>query len=106
MAEDKHDDHEDDLAPLPDPTGADSSGAPPIDFATFVLSLSASCMIQLGEIETPDAEADLLGAKHTIEILQALDRKTRGNLTGDEERVLGHVLSDLRQRYVAKVTKK
>lgn len=97
-------DHEDDLAPLPDPrTGGD--GAPPIDFATFVLSLSATCMIQLGDLESPDAEADLNGAKHTIEILQALDHKTRGNLSGEEEKVLGHVLSDLRQRYLAKVAK-
>lgn len=94
---------EDDLAPLP---GGD--GAPPIDFATFVLSLSATCMIQLGEIEGPDAAGgagalDLVGARNTIEILQTLDRKTRGNLSGEEERVLGHVLGDLRQRYLAKL---
>lgn len=94
---------EDDLAPLPDPSGGD--GTPPIDFATFVLSLSATCMIQLGEIESPDAQADIIGARHTIEILQVLDGKTRGNLSGEEERVLGHVLSDLRRRYLAKVRK-
>lgn len=90
--------HEDDLAPLP---GGD--GALPIDFATFVLSLSATCMIQLGEIEAPDAQLDLVGARHTLEILQVLDAKTRGNLSGEEERVLGHVLADLRRRYLAKV---
>jgi hypothetical protein len=95
---------EDDLAPLPDPSGS-GDGTPPIDFATFVLSLSATCMIQLGEIESPDAEADLVGARHTIEILQVLDGKTRGNLSGEEERVLGHVLADLRSRYLAKVRK-
>lgn len=105
MSEDKHDDHEDDLAPLPDPATGTPDGSPPIDFATFVLSLSATCMIQLGDIESPDSEADLVGAKHTIEILQTLDKKTRGNLSGDEERVLGHVLSDLRQRYLAKLAK-
>lgn len=90
---------DDDHAPLP---GAD--GSPPIDFATFVLSLSATCMIQLGEIEGPDGPggADLVGARHTIEILQVLDRTTRGNLAGEEERVLGHVLSDLRRRYLAR----
>jgi len=96
---------EDDLAPLPDPSGAGGDGTPPIDFATFVLSLSATCMIQLGEIESPDAQPDLVGARHTIEILQVLDGKTRGNLSGEEERVLGHVLSDLRSRYLAKVGK-
>ena len=96
---------EDDLAPLPDPSGSGGDGTPPIDFATFVLSLSATCMIQLGEIESPDAEADLVGARNTIEILQVLDGKTRGNLSGEEERVLGHVLADLRSRYLAKVRK-
>ncbi len=91
---------DEDLAPLP---GGDD--APPIDFATFVLSLSATCMIQLGEIESPDAGVDLGSARNTIEILQVLDRKTRGNLSGEEERVLGLVLGDLRQRYLAKVSK-
>lgn len=92
-------DGDDDLAPLP---GGD--GTPAIDFATFVLSLSATCMIQLGEIEGPEGVGgvDLAAARHTIEILQVLDRKTRGNLAGDEERVLGHVLGDLRRRYLAK----
>ena len=96
---------EDDLAPLPDPSGSGGDGTPPIDFATFVLSLSATCMIQLGEIESPDAEADLVGARNTIEILQVLDGKTRGNLSGEEERVLTLVLGDLRQRYLAKTAK-
>jgi hypothetical protein len=95
--------HEDDLAPLPDPASGDDT--PPIDFATFVLSLSTTCMIQLGEIESPEAEADLDAARHTLEILEMLEAKTRGNLSGDEERVLGHVLADLRSRYVAKVGK-
>jgi hypothetical protein len=90
---------DEDLAPLP---GGD--GGPPIDFGTFVLSLSTTCMIQLGELEGPEGSTvDLVGARHTIEILQLLDRKTRDNLTGDEERVLGHVLGDLRRRYLAKV---
>jgi hypothetical protein len=90
---------DDDLAPLP---GGD--GTPPIDFATFVLSLSATCMIQLGELEGPEGGGvDLAAARNTIEILQVLDQKTRNNLSGEEERVLGHVLADLRRRYLAKL---
>ncbi len=79
-------------------------GETPIDFATFVLSMSASCMIQLGEIAAPDGETstDLTMARHTIEILTVLEQKTRGNLSGEEEKVLLHVLEDLRARYVAK----
>lgn len=76
----------------------------PIHFTTFILSMSTSCMIQLGEIADPDGRyaTDLDSARHTIEILQMLDVKTEGNLSGDEDRMLSHVLGDLRARYVAK----
>lgn len=85
-------------APLP---GGD--GTPGIDFVTFVLSMSSTAMIQLGEIEGPEGPApDLAMARHTIEILQILDEKTSGNLSGEEEQVLHHVIDDLRARYLAK----
>lgn len=72
-----------------------------IDFVTYVLSLSSTCMVQLGEIVGPDGpHEDLEGAKHSVEILELLEEKTRGNLTGEEERVLHHVVEDLRHRYL------
>lgn len=87
------------LSPLPG-----GEGTPPIDFTTFILSMSTSCMIQLGEIADPDGQTatDLDAARNTIEILQMLDRKTEGNLSGEEDRMLAHVLSDLRERYLKK----
>ncbi len=90
------------LEPLPG-----GEGEPPIDFVTFILSLSTTCMIQLGELDASQLEAprgvvDLAGARHTIEILEMLERTTRGNLSGEEERVLSHVIGDLRARYLAK----
>jgi hypothetical protein len=79
-------------------------GSPAIDFTTFVLSMSTTCMIQLGEIAAPDGlAADVASAKHTLEILMVLEEKTRGNLSGDEERMLHHVVDDLRARYLKKV---
>ena len=79
-------------------------GSPAIDFTTFVLSMSTTCMIQLGEIAAPDgAAADVPSAKHTLEILMVLEEKTRGNLSGDEERMLHHVVDDLRARYLKKI---
>lgn len=86
---------------------AGGDGTPPIDFTTFVLSMSTSCMVQLGELPSPDGGSaeDLSMARHTLEILMLLDEKTRGNLSGDEERVLHHVVDDLRARYEAKVAK-
>jgi len=75
---------------------ADEGGIPPIDFTTFVLSMSTACMSHLGE----DGEAtNLPMAQQTIEILEMLEAKTAGNLTGEEERILDQVLNDLREAY-------
>lgn len=76
---------------------------PQIDFATFILSLSHSVLMHLGEApdpETNQVEANLTLAKQNIDILGLLEEKTKGNLTGDEERLLAQVLFDLRLRYV------
>ncbi|AKU98068.1 hypothetical protein AKJ09_04732 [Labilithrix luteola] len=76
---------------------------PQIDFATFILSLSHSVLMHLGEAPDPETnrvEANLSLAKQNIDILGLLEEKTKGNLTGDEERLLAQVLFDLRMRYV------
>lgn len=77
--------------------------APVIDFATFVLSLSTSALMHLGAMPGPegvDHEVSLALAKQTIDILSLLEQKTRGNLSGEEERLLQEILVDLRLRYV------
>ncbi len=81
----------------------DLDALPTIDFATFVLSLSHSVLMHLGEAPDPDTnevEANLPLAKQNIDILGLLEEKTKGNLTGDEERLLAQVLFDLRMRFV------
>lgn len=76
---------------------------PPLDFTTFVLSLSTNGMIQLGEVAGPPGAApDLQMAKQTLEILELLEAKTHGNLTGEEERILSQVVADLRDAYEKK----
>ncbi len=101
VGDDREETSDERLAPLP---GGD--GSAPIDFVTFVISMSSTAMIQLGEIDGPEGQAvDLVMARHSIEILQVLDEKTRGNLSGEEEQVLHHVLDDLRARYLARVGK-
>jgi hypothetical protein len=70
----------------------------PMSFGIFVLSLNASALIHLGE--SPDASAlNLHLARQTIDILSMLEAKTRGNLSGEEERLLHQILFDLRLRY-------
>lgn len=75
---------------------------PPIDFNTFILSLASATMIDLGEIEGPDGELhpNLPMARHHVDILVMLQEKTRGNLSGEEERILNQVLYDLRMRFI------
>ena len=76
---------------------------PGIDFATFVMSLSQSAVLHLGEIphpETSKVEKNLLLARQTIDLLGLLEEKTKGNLTGEEERLLTQVLFDLRMRFL------
>jgi hypothetical protein len=89
---------------LPDRAENVTSSALEADADGDVLSMSTSCMIQLGEIADPDGQysTDLEAARHTIEILQMLDEKTEGRLTGEEDRMLSHVIADLRTRYRAK----
>lgn len=79
------------------------SKLPEIDFATFVLSLSSSVLMYLGEIPHPESgekRVDLAVAKQTIDILGILQDKTRGNLEMEEDRLLRELLYDLRMKYV------
>ncbi len=76
---------------------------PAINFATFVLSLNSSALVQLGLIEDPvtgQKTKDLDLAKQTIDILGMLDEKTKGNLDNDEAMMLKNMLYDLRMMYV------
>ena len=76
---------------------------PEINFQTFVFSLNASALVQLGLMEDPATgkkEKNLPLAKQTIDMLSMLEEKTVGNLSKEEEEMLKHVLYDLRIRYV------
>jgi hypothetical protein len=83
--------------------GGQDEPLPTIDFATFVVSLSHSVLLHLGVAPHPETntfERSLPLAKQTIDLLAVLEEKTKGNLTGDEERLLTQVLFDLRMRFV------
>ncbi|MBI4495613.1 MAG: DUF1844 domain-containing protein [Deltaproteobacteria bacterium] len=74
-----------------------------ISFSSFILSLSTSALLQLGEVPDPSSGTrakDLPMAKQTIDLLGMLKEKTRGNLTSEEDQLLEHLLADLRWRYV------
>jgi hypothetical protein len=76
---------------------------PEIDFAHFILSLSTSVLIQLGEVQDPFTQKtakDLPLAKQTIDLIGMLKEKTKGNLTPEEGKLIESILYDLRMRYV------
>jgi hypothetical protein len=76
---------------------------PEINFATFIISLNASALVQLGIIDDPTTGKkvkNLPMGKQTIDILGLLEEKTKGNLSKEEENLLKNILYDLRIIYV------
>jgi hypothetical protein len=82
------------------PSGGD---AEEVNLASFLISLGTQAFMHLGEIPNPmtqKREKDVAAAKQMIDLLGMLQAKTKGNLTGEEERLLQQLLFDLRLRYV------
>jgi hypothetical protein len=74
-----------------------------LGFDMLVSYLSTTAMFQLGLLEGPGGERippDLPSARRTIDLLQVLQEKTRGNLTEREAKLLDDVLYDLRLSFV------
>lgn len=83
---------------------AEDATLPAIDFSTFVLSLGTSALMHMGLVADPEsgepASKNLVFARQTIDTLDMLQRKTRGNLESDEAQLLESLLYDLRMRFV------
>lgn len=78
---------------------------PKVTFSTFILSLSSSAMVHLGEVpepETGQTSQNLPLAKHTIDILAMLKEKTCKCLDPEEAKMLDGLLYELRMTYVVK----
>ncbi|MBN2344158.1 MAG: DUF1844 domain-containing protein [Deltaproteobacteria bacterium] len=80
----------------------DSDPEFPIDFNTFILSLSSSAAFHLGLTPHPEKNnccTNLPMAQQTIDILHLLQEKTKNNLTGEEERLLEDIIDNLQRKY-------
>jgi hypothetical protein len=76
---------------------------PEVNFNSLIFSLSSSALLHLGEIADPHTgqkTKDLPLAKHSIDIIAMLKDKTKGNLSGEEQKFVESILTDLRLRYV------
>ncbi|XPV76957.1 MAG: DUF1844 domain-containing protein [Desulfovibrio sp.] len=76
---------------------------PEMSFQTFILSLSSSAMVHLGDTPNPETgtieKAPYL-AKHTIDILGMLQQKFKDGLEPEEEKMLCEILCSLRMKYI------
>lgn len=75
-----------------------------VDFSQLVLGFSSAALHYMGVSPLPQdkgkAEKNLPLARQNISILEMLEDKTKGNLTSDEQKMLHHILGDLRVRFI------
>lgn len=72
-------------------------------FMELVIMLSSSAMQHLGKIINPmtgKTELNLDAAQATIDMVEMIEVKTKGNLDRDEDRLIKNTLTSLRMNYV------
>jgi hypothetical protein len=82
---------------------APERGYMPLTFTSFIMSLSTSALIYLGQVPDPvsgKTTTDIVGARQTIDLISLLKEKTAGNLTPDEAAFIEAILYDLRMLFV------
>lgn len=100
-------------SPLAEPgeeaaSGLEGEEAPPMDFSTFIFSLTSSAAYHMGGFQDPvsgKTSVNLDLAKQTIDIIAMLQEKTKGNLTDEESKLMTQVLYDLRMQFVQALKK-
>lgn len=73
------------------------------DFAALISMLVTQALFALGVLQVEGQEKkepDLELAKYSIDMLETIGEKTKGNLTEEEEKVLENTLSQVRMAYV------
>lgn len=78
----------------------------PASFVSFLMSIASNAASALGMMEHPvthQRDVDVELGKHWIDVLGMLQKKTTGNLTPQEKRMLEGLLGDLRMQYVSLV---
>ncbi len=84
----------------------DRPALPPPDFDFLIYSLRLQAELNLGLLpfdggfgeENKEPDFDL--ARHNIDLLAMLQEKTKGNLTGEEQKALDNSVAELRFRFV------
>lgn len=77
-------------------------------FFSLVYSFQMQTMMHLGKLKNPvsdKVEKDLQAAQATIDLIEMLAEKTKGNLADEEKRFIESALSDLKLNYVEESSK-
>jgi pyruvate/2-oxoglutarate dehydrogenase complex dihydrolipoamide acyltransferase (E2) component len=94
-------------APPAEPAPARAGGDPlddPTSFLSLIMSLASNAASSLGMMPHPmtgETGVDLKTAKHWIDVLGMLEKKTEGNLDDQEAQVIEGLLADLRMQFVS-----
>lgn len=81
----------------------EKNGLPEASFPSLILTLAAGALQYMGLVENPvtkGTDKDMKLAKHTIDTLTMLKKKTKGNLQKEEKKLLEELLYDLKIKYV------
>jgi hypothetical protein len=74
---------------------------PTASFDVLLNSLAMPAMLNLGMVQMPDHQPNLAEAKFYIDLLEVLEKKTKGNLDTQEHNMLTTLLYELRMAFVA-----
>ncbi|HEY4612585.1 MAG TPA: DUF1844 domain-containing protein [Bacteroidota bacterium] len=77
-------------------------------FTGLVITFQAAAMQYLGKIKNPATdkiERNLEQAQAMIDMLDMIVRKTKGNVTDDEQRFLSNACKELKLNYVDEMSK-
>jgi len=80
-----------------------------LQFLRLTFSFQTAAWQHLGKMANPltgKIERDLAQAAEAIDMLDMLKNRCRGNLNPQEERMLNHILSELKLNYVDEVNRK
>jgi hypothetical protein len=91
-------------APQEEPHAAHDPLDDPTSFISLIMSLASNAAASLGMMPHPvtgETGVDLKTAKHWIDVLGMLEKKTAGNRDAQEEQMLEGLLADLRMQYIS-----
>lgn len=84
------------------PLNTQADPTEPLDFVELILGFSSAALYYIGEndidgkkISTPNFPLAL----QNIAIIETLQKKTRGNLTPNEQQILTEIIHNLKEKY-------